>query len=201
MAADAQPSTAHFPSHSGDATLPGQSKHVGNLALSYEKAGFSGNDISIVGKLGLPGDASTLRRPGLWQKLFGRDIEEHEARVYGKTVEPGGVVLTTQKDLVKLRRTHLGGRPLWAVRVRLDVVTGQEALERRLLPLTARATPRPDAPAPVWRSGRERRPERAVVVCRERVDGRRRGRSQGLEPAAGGREPPPERRARPVRRC
>jgi uncharacterized protein (TIGR02271 family) len=44
--------------------------------------------------MGLPGDASALRRPGLWQKLFGRDIEEHEARVYGKTVEAGGVVLT-----------------------------------------------------------------------------------------------------------
>src|SRR5207247_2094426 len=35
-------STAHFPQHSGDSTLPGQSKHVGNLAASYEKYGFSG---------------------------------------------------------------------------------------------------------------------------------------------------------------
>jgi TonB-dependent receptor len=35
-------STAHFPGHAGDATLPGQSKHVGNIAGSYEKAGFTG---------------------------------------------------------------------------------------------------------------------------------------------------------------
>jgi TonB-dependent receptor len=35
-------STAHFPGHAGDATLPGQSKHVGNVAASYEKAGFTG---------------------------------------------------------------------------------------------------------------------------------------------------------------
>jgi TonB-dependent receptor len=35
-------STAHFPQHSGDSTLPGQSRHVGNLAASYEKAGFVG---------------------------------------------------------------------------------------------------------------------------------------------------------------
>ena len=35
-------STAHFPQHSGDSTLPGQSRHVGNLAASYEKYGFSG---------------------------------------------------------------------------------------------------------------------------------------------------------------
>jgi TonB-dependent receptor len=35
-------STAQFPNHLGDTTLPGQSRHVGNLAGSYEKAGFSG---------------------------------------------------------------------------------------------------------------------------------------------------------------
>jgi TonB-dependent receptor len=35
-------STAHFPSHKGDATLPGQSRHVGNVAASYEKGGFTG---------------------------------------------------------------------------------------------------------------------------------------------------------------
>jgi TonB-dependent receptor len=35
-------STAQFPNHAGDSTLPGQSKHVGNLAVSYEKSGFSG---------------------------------------------------------------------------------------------------------------------------------------------------------------
>jgi TonB-dependent receptor len=35
-------STASFPQHNGDSTLPGQSKHIGNLALSYEKRGFQG---------------------------------------------------------------------------------------------------------------------------------------------------------------
>jgi TonB-dependent receptor len=35
-------SSASFPSHPGDSTLPGQSRHVGNLAGSYERAGFSG---------------------------------------------------------------------------------------------------------------------------------------------------------------
>jgi TonB-dependent receptor len=35
-------STAHFPQHSGDSTLPGQSRHVGNVAVSYEKRGFTG---------------------------------------------------------------------------------------------------------------------------------------------------------------
>jgi TonB-dependent receptor len=35
-------STATFPNHAGSSTLPGQSKHIGNVAASYEKAGFSG---------------------------------------------------------------------------------------------------------------------------------------------------------------
>jgi TonB-dependent receptor len=35
-------STAHFPPHPGDSTLPGQSRHLGNLAASYEKGGFFG---------------------------------------------------------------------------------------------------------------------------------------------------------------
>ncbi len=35
-------SSASFPQHSGDSTLPGQSRHVGNVAVSYEKGGFMG---------------------------------------------------------------------------------------------------------------------------------------------------------------
>jgi TonB-dependent receptor len=35
-------STARFPQHDGESTLPGQSRHVGNVAVSYEKAGFVG---------------------------------------------------------------------------------------------------------------------------------------------------------------
>jgi TonB-dependent receptor len=35
-------STASFPQHDSDSTLPGQSRHIGNLAVSYEKGGFQG---------------------------------------------------------------------------------------------------------------------------------------------------------------
>jgi TonB-dependent receptor len=35
-------STAHFPSRASDSTLPGQSRHVGNVAASYERRGFQG---------------------------------------------------------------------------------------------------------------------------------------------------------------
>jgi tetraacyldisaccharide 4'-kinase len=43
-----------------------------------------------------------------------------------------GIVVTTQKDLVKLRHTELGGHPLWAVRIGLRVLAGREALDRSL---------------------------------------------------------------------
>jgi tetraacyldisaccharide 4'-kinase len=42
-------------------------------------------------------------------------------------------VVTTQKDLVKLRLAQLGGRPLWALRIGLQFENGQEALERSLV--------------------------------------------------------------------
>jgi tetraacyldisaccharide 4'-kinase len=43
-----------------------------------------------------------------------------------------GVVVTTQKDLVKLRLTHLGECKLWALRVQLRIHMGQDALDRKL---------------------------------------------------------------------
>jgi uncharacterized protein (TIGR02271 family) len=75
-------------------TLFDTAEHAEAAKRNLEKAGFSTNDISIVSKQGLPGSGATLREPGLWHRLFGSDIEEHEAKVYGKTVESGGVVLT-----------------------------------------------------------------------------------------------------------
>jgi tetraacyldisaccharide 4'-kinase len=42
------------------------------------------------------------------------------------------VVVTTQKDLVKVRLPRLAGKELWALRVRLCVESGQDALDRKL---------------------------------------------------------------------
>jgi hypothetical protein len=43
------------------------------------------------------------------------------------------MIVTTQKDLVKLRLAQLGNRPLWALRIGLHIAAGQEVLERKLL--------------------------------------------------------------------
>ncbi len=44
----------------------------------------------------------------------------------------GGMVVTTQKDLVKIRLPRLGDRPLAALRVRLHVGAGRDALHQHL---------------------------------------------------------------------
>jgi tetraacyldisaccharide 4'-kinase len=41
-------------------------------------------------------------------------------------------VVTTEKDLVKIEKTDLGGAPLWAVRIAAQIVRGRELLEPRL---------------------------------------------------------------------
>lgn len=85
-------------------TLFDTADHADAAKRNLEKAGFSTNDISIVSKVGLPGTGATLSEPGLWHRLFGRNIEEHEARVYGRTVEDGGVVLTLRVPKTEVPR-------------------------------------------------------------------------------------------------
>ena len=75
-------------------TLFDTAEHAESARRNLENAGFSAGDISVVGKKGLADNVLALREPGLWHRLFGRDIADYESRVYGKTVEDGGAVLT-----------------------------------------------------------------------------------------------------------
>ncbi len=58
------------------------------------------------------------------------DVED--LRRWGGGLPAGAAVVTTQKDLVKLRLCQLGDRPLWCLRIRLHVESGQDVLENRL---------------------------------------------------------------------
>jgi tetraacyldisaccharide 4'-kinase len=51
---------------------------------------------------------------------------------WGRSLPGDGILVTTQKDLVKLRVVSLGGRPLWSLRIAWQVENGREVLERRL---------------------------------------------------------------------
>jgi tetraacyldisaccharide 4'-kinase len=63
--------------------------------------------------------------------VYSRDDVEELRRCAGG-LPAGAVVVTTQKDLVKLRLSRLGDRPLWCLRIRLGVESGQDVLDGRL---------------------------------------------------------------------
>jgi tetraacyldisaccharide 4'-kinase len=58
------------------------------------------------------------------------------------------IVVTTQKDLVKLRRTHLGDRELWALRICLAFEAGQETFDQKLRDVIRARCVDPLAPVP-----------------------------------------------------
>jgi uncharacterized protein (TIGR02271 family) len=75
-------------------TLFDTAEHAQIAKTNLQHAGFEADEISVVSGDDLPKSANALREPGLWHRLFGSDIEQHEATVYAKAVESGGVVLT-----------------------------------------------------------------------------------------------------------
>jgi len=79
-------------------TLFDTAQHAEAARSNLAKAGFSTDDMSIVSGSELPQSGNALREPGLWHRLFGGEIEQHEAEVYGKAVETGGVVLTLRAE-------------------------------------------------------------------------------------------------------
>jgi tetraacyldisaccharide 4'-kinase len=58
------------------------------------------------------------------------DVES--LRAWARELPADAVVVTTQKDLVKICLDRLGSRPLWALRIDLDVVRGRTVLEEKL---------------------------------------------------------------------
>jgi tetraacyldisaccharide 4'-kinase len=53
-------------------------------------------------------------------------------RGWAGRLPPGGLVVTTQKDLVKIRASRLAGHELWALRIQLHLDQGQDVLDRKL---------------------------------------------------------------------
>jgi tetraacyldisaccharide 4'-kinase len=71
-----------------------------------------------------------------------QDVEELARRA--ATLPSDGILVTTQKDLVKLRVPQVGDRSLRALRIRLHLEDGAEVLHRRLDDLlTSERTPQP----------------------------------------------------------
>jgi uncharacterized protein (TIGR02271 family) len=77
-------------------TLYDTAEHGEAARRNLEAAGFPPGEISMISNKTLAASGERLREPGLWHRLFGRDVAQHEATVYSRTVESGGVVLTVR---------------------------------------------------------------------------------------------------------
>jgi uncharacterized protein (TIGR02271 family) len=74
--------------------------HADAAARALKTAGFAESDISVFDEDRLRGGGSSLApgvtKPGLWQRLFGVDVYEHEAGIYGQTVQEGGALVSVR---------------------------------------------------------------------------------------------------------
>jgi uncharacterized protein (TIGR02271 family) len=65
-----------------------------NAVKVLQNAGIDTSDMSVIDRTALgTHDADHV---GLWRRLFGENVWEHEAAVYGKTLEKGGALLATR---------------------------------------------------------------------------------------------------------
>ena len=69
--------------------------HAEAAVKALKAAGFAESDISVFDSARLKAGRTSLspgvREAGLWHRLFRTDVHEHEANIYGQTVEDGGV--------------------------------------------------------------------------------------------------------------
>jgi uncharacterized protein (TIGR02271 family) len=74
--------------------------HADAAVKALKAGGFADADISVFDddrlKAGKTAIAAGLKEAGLWHRLFGSDVHQHEAAVYGQTVERGGVVVSVR---------------------------------------------------------------------------------------------------------
>ena len=85
-------------------------EHAQAAVNALKAGGFHSDDISVFdnARLAVVGKSSTVPKPtGLWQKLFGSELNKYEATVYGDTVNEGGTVVSVRvpEDQV----AHAGG--------------------------------------------------------------------------------------------
>jgi stress response protein YsnF len=149
-------------------TLFDTAQHAEAAKRNLESAGFPPGEISTINNRILAGDK--LHEPGLWRRLFGRDIQNYEAIVYGRSVENGGVVLTVrvpEGDVAKATRI---------LNAHEAVDLQQRAVQQGLIPKTATTQPaeeaRPAATAPpaTMAAGRSLPEEEILRLAEEQMD-------------------------------
>ncbi|HLH42679.1 MAG TPA: YsnF/AvaK domain-containing protein [Bryobacteraceae bacterium] len=85
--------------------------HADAAVNTLKSAGYSSHDISVIRNEGDIARAD-FGELGFWQRLFGRDINPHEAEVYGRALRQGGAIVTVRvpdseaPKVMKLLDTH-----------------------------------------------------------------------------------------------
>ena len=126
-----------------------------HAARSLRSAGGVEEAVDLLGRervaafcgIGNPGGFSaTLEQVGCMPVAF-RVFPDHYAYREADVAELGRwaaaaraeLVVTTQKDLVKLELDELGGRPLWALKIALEITSGEAELAAQLETLLSAA--------------------------------------------------------------
>jgi len=79
--------------------------HAQRAVTALKAAGFSGDDISLVSNDSLDDrGARVASESGFWHRLFGSDVDLHEAKVYGHTLGKGGSVLSLRAPDTMVQR-------------------------------------------------------------------------------------------------
>ena len=71
--------------------------HAEKAVAVLKAAGYNAGDISVLDRRSLEAEEAhelDLREPSLWRRLFGHNVHDHEATIYGRALEGGGVVVT-----------------------------------------------------------------------------------------------------------
>jgi stress response protein YsnF len=143
-------------------TLFDTAQHAEAAKRNLESAGFPPGEISTINNRILAGDK--LNEPGLWRRLFGRDVQTYEALVYGRSVENGGVVLTVrvpESEVAKATRI---------LNAHEAVDLQERAIQQGLITKTSTAPPVAAPPPATMAAGRSLPEEEILRLAEERLD-------------------------------
>jgi uncharacterized protein (TIGR02271 family) len=62
---------------------------------TLKSAGYSADDISLI-KNDSEAERAGLHEPGIWQRLFGKDLEHHEAAVLSRSLREGSAIVAVR---------------------------------------------------------------------------------------------------------
>jgi uncharacterized protein (TIGR02271 family) len=73
-------------------------EHAQAAIKALKAGGFHSDDISVFDRARVEagGGKQGLKEPGLWRRMFGDGLHEHEATVFGQTVQAGGTVISVR---------------------------------------------------------------------------------------------------------